>query len=224
MLEGQDRGSLLENSPVHPFARIVPLSKCLSDEAMVAFKLNNQFLSPRNGFPARALLAGWYGMDSVKWLRRIVVLRAEDQPEAFYRSGMNLLYSRILQVRGEQRISSRVSRVLVRSNIAFPPMGANLSAGHCTVWGFAWAGPDSIDHVEISLNAGRSWHPASLETGSRRFTWVKWAYEWQASPGRHTLISRARDSSGEVQPLARDPQRLDAYELNWCTPVHCWVK
>ena len=40
----------------------------------MAFKLNDRFLPRKNGFPARALFPGWYAMDSVKWLQRVVVL------------------------------------------------------------------------------------------------------------------------------------------------------
>src|ERR1051325_8233440 len=48
-----------------------------------AFRLNGQFLPPRNGFPARALVGGWYAMDSVKWLQRIVLLGPDDRPGSF---------------------------------------------------------------------------------------------------------------------------------------------
>jgi hypothetical protein len=37
------------------------------------------------------------------------------------------------------------------------------------------------------------------------------------------LLSRAADSAGNEQPLARDPERLDSYELNWCAPIRCRV-
>ena len=69
MLEGPDAGPLMPGLPSYPFtSNLIPLSKCLAPETLVAFRLNGQFLPPRNGFPARALLPGWYGMDSIKWL------------------------------------------------------------------------------------------------------------------------------------------------------------
>ena len=76
VLEGSDSGRLLQDRPVLPYSQLVPLDKALNDSSLIAFKLNDGFLPRRNGFPARALFPGWYGMDSVKWLRRIEVVSA----------------------------------------------------------------------------------------------------------------------------------------------------
>ena len=83
MLQGFDEGRLFENAQREAYTRLLPLSDCLAPEAMVAYKMNHQFLPRRNGFPARALLPGWYAMNSVKWLRRIQVLRRGERPAAF---------------------------------------------------------------------------------------------------------------------------------------------
>jgi len=223
LLEGPDEGRLMEGRPNHPFARLVPLAKCLASESLVAFKLNGQFLPPRNGFPARAFFPGWYGVDSVKWLRRIVVLGHQEQPESFYSSGMHLLYSRWVRDGGQERITSRVSDILVRSVIAFPANRTNLAAGAYAVWGFAWTGKGLIQAVEISTDAGTSWKPAKLESKPAPFAWVRWSFDWVAAPGAHVLLSRARDDTGTLQPMVRDPSRLDGYECNWCEPVQCSV-
>src|SRR5690242_6589797 len=83
MLEGADSGRLLQDSPLLQYCQIVPFEKCVQPESMVAFKLNGRFLARRNGFPARALFPGWYGMDSVKWLERVVVLGSADRAPNF---------------------------------------------------------------------------------------------------------------------------------------------
>ncbi len=223
LLEGADSGSLMKDQPAFPFARIVPLEKCLAPESMVALKLNGQFLPQRNGFPARALLPGWYAMDSVKWLRRIVLLGGLDWPESYYGSGMDLLYQRWVKQGGREQVTSRVSELLVNSGIAFPSPGENLGAGQHSVWGFAWAGPRAIRATEVSLDKGRTWKTAKLETDSRPFTWVRWSYQWSAKPGKHTLMSRAQDGTGQWQPSRRPPERTDGYELNWYASVNCVV-
>ena len=223
LLEGADSGSLMKGQPPFPFARIVPLEKCLAPESMVALKLNGQFLPQRHGFPARALLPGWYGMDSVKWLRRIVLLRGLDWPESYYGSGMDLMYQRWVRQGGREQITSRVTQLLVNSGIAFPSPGANLAAGQYSVWGFSWAGPKPIRATEVSLDKGETWKAATLENTSRPFTWVKWSYQWSAEPGQHTLMSRAQDSAGRWQPSRRPPERTDGYELNWYAAVNCVV-
>ena len=39
-----------------------------------------------------------------------------------------------------------------------------------------------------------------------RFTWTFWEYDWSGAPaGEHTLVSRAIDADGRVQPAPEDP-------------------
>lgn len=54
-----------------PFAPSQPLVK--APEVRVAWAMNGEPLSARHGFLIRAIVPAWYGMASVKWLRRIVV-------------------------------------------------------------------------------------------------------------------------------------------------------
>ncbi len=97
LLEGADSGRLLQDGLPLPYSQVVPLAKCQEASSLVAFKYNDLTLPKRNGFPARALFPGWYGMNSVKWLRRIAVLHAGEQDTIFDRSGMNRLYNRVIR-------------------------------------------------------------------------------------------------------------------------------
>jgi hypothetical protein len=111
----------------------------------------------------------------------------------------------------------------VKSLINYPTSEAKLVAAIHPISGYAWTGDGVIRRVQVSVDGGKIWRAAKLETPVRPFTWVRWSYSWQAQPGDHVLLSRAEDSAGNRQPLARDPERLDSYELNWCAPVHCSV-
>lgn len=223
VLEGVDSGRLMDDSPVLPYCQVVPVAKCMREESMVAFKLNDRFLPRKNGFPARALFPGWYAMDSVKWLRRIVVLGAGERAADFEASGMNKVYNRVVAASGNERKITRLSEIAVKSAIAWPADKVKLPAARHTVRGFAWAGAGRIRAVEVSYDGGRAWSPARLEGPSKAFTWVRWSYAWDARPGEHVLLSRATDESGRQQPLARDRARKDGYELNFCAPVRCSV-
>ncbi len=225
LLEGADAGRLVnKDSPVLPYSQLVPLAKCREPASLVAFKLNDRFLARANGFPARALLPGWYGMDSVKWLRRILVVGATDPPGGFLESGMHQFYNRTLKRAGGERTITRLTEVQVKSAIAYPSDGARLPAGRHSVWGFAWTGNSTIRRVEVSSNGGSTWQEAKLESSPKPLTWVRWSYGWQAAPGEHVLMSRASDAAGHQQPLRRDPARDDGYELNYCLPLRCSVK
>jgi DMSO/TMAO reductase YedYZ molybdopterin-dependent catalytic subunit len=223
LLQGADTGSLGPPLPSFPFTRIVPLRKCMAPETLVAFKMNGRFLPSEHGFPARALVPGHYATDSVKWLSRIVILKEEDRPDAFYSSGMDRLYLREVGTPDGRVITSRVSSLLIKSRIAVPVPESRWPPGRHTVWGFAWSGASEVEGVEVSFDGGRTWNPARLDSKPIPFTWVRWRCAWEAGSGQHVLLSRAWDRVGNRQPLTRDPNRLDGYELNSCFPVKCTV-
>ena len=54
----------------------------LSDEVILASELNGAPLPPAHGFPLRAVVPGWIGARSVKWLGRISLLE-EPSPNYF---------------------------------------------------------------------------------------------------------------------------------------------
>jgi len=224
MLEGSDSGRLLQDSPELPYCQIVPIEKCLRPESLVAFKRNGRYLPRSNGFPARGLFPGWYGMDSVKWLRRIEVLGPSDRATQFQLSGMNTLYNRKVRSSARELTVSRLTEIQIRSVIAWPTVDARLPAARYAIRGFAWTGEGLIRAVRVSTDGGSSWSLAQIESSPKPFTWVRWKYWWAAVPGDHVLMSRAVDDSGRVQPLTRDPSRKDVYELNFCAPVRCAVR
>jgi DMSO/TMAO reductase YedYZ molybdopterin-dependent catalytic subunit len=224
LFEGADSGRLMQDSPLLQYCQIVPLEKCVRPESMVAFKLNGRFLPRRNGFPVRALLPGWYGMDSVKWLQRVVVLGSVDQAPNFHLSGMNRLYNRTSKAPSGELNVTRITQIQVRSAIAWPPDNTRLLAGRYVIRGFAWTGAGLIRSVSFSADGGRNWSAAALESPPKPFAWVRWRCSWPAAPGDHVLLSRAVDDAGREQPLTRDPSRKDGYELNFCAPIRCSVR
>jgi len=225
LLQGADVGPLFADSKPSRYMRIVPLYKCLAPETLVAFRLNDRLLPYRNGFPARALLPGHYGMDSVKWLERIVVLNPGDHPEAFHASEMEKLYNRVVIDAGTGELKkSPVSEIVVKSLIVSPVDGARLTSGVSVVSGYAWSGRHLVSSVSVTTDGGKIWKVAELDSTPKLFTWVKWRYNWDASEGEYVLMSRALDAAGNLQPITRDPNRKDGYELNWCATVRCSVR
>jgi DMSO/TMAO reductase YedYZ molybdopterin-dependent catalytic subunit len=224
VLAGADSGKLMQNSPDLPYCQLVPMEKCTRPESLIAFKMNDRFLPPANGFPARAIIPGWYAMDSVKWLARVIVLGPEDKPADFLSSGMNKVYNRIREKSAGEREVARLTEIGVKSAIAWPADRSKLPAARHTIRGFAWTGAGLVRSVEVSTDGGRSWAPAVLEHPPKQYTWVRWNHSWAATAGDHLVMSRATDDAGRQQPLERDPARKDGYELNHCAPVRCEVR
>ena len=76
ILEGRDKGELNSDAKpagAVPFARSMPTAKAHKPEVFLAYKMNGAGLPEAHGFPLRAIVGGWYGMASVKWLSRIIV-------------------------------------------------------------------------------------------------------------------------------------------------------
>src|SRR5437660_554622 len=174
LLEGADRGRLMHAFPALPYCQMVPVEKCLRPESLLAFKLNGRFLPRQNGFPARALFPGWYGMDSVKWLERIVVLGPSDRAPDFQSSGMNRVYNRMAKsATGELKVT-RLTEIQVRSAVAWPADNTRLPVGRYQIRGFAWTGSGRIRGVGFSADGGQTWIPAQLESRAKPFAWIRW--------------------------------------------------
>jgi hypothetical protein len=63
--------------------------------------------------------------------------------------------------------------------------------------------------VEVAVDGGETWKPATLLDTPRSSAWVRWAFTWEdATPGRHTLRARATDEAGETQPETPQWNRL----------------
>src|SRR5439155_1194620 len=54
------------------FVRSIPLEKAM-DDVLLAHAMNGISLPKRHGAPLRAVVPGWFGMASTKWLKRIRV-------------------------------------------------------------------------------------------------------------------------------------------------------
>jgi DMSO/TMAO reductase YedYZ molybdopterin-dependent catalytic subunit len=189
------------------FSRVIPIAKALNPDPLLALTMNGEKLPVNHGFPVRALIPGWYGMDSVKWLRSIEVLAGEPPLQDYARETRSMLI-------GRQRAGA-VTAMNVKSTFSRPVDGAILFGRRFTVRGAAWAGENRIRRVEVSTDGGGSWQSARLESESKPYAWVCWSYEWKiAGPGSYELAATATDDQGRQQPAERPVNRVDGYEWN----------
>ena len=83
-----------------------------------------------------------------------------------------------------------------------PDAGSSLRKDEILLSGIAWSGDGEVVKVELSFDGGESWSVAALQTTSSTYEAARWEYNWQPKEaGRYTIITRAADSSGNVQPL-----------------------
>jgi DMSO/TMAO reductase YedYZ molybdopterin-dependent catalytic subunit len=220
--EGADEGAI-NDEPKSPgvvsFVRSLPIAKAQRPEVLLAYQMNGADLPAEHGFPLRVVVPGWYGMASVKWLRRITVT---DRPfEGYWQTSH---YSYWQRAAGSP-VMTPVTEMQVKSAIARPASFERVAAGSkYRVFGAAWAGDTDVAKVEVTTDGGQSWQPAKLLDEPVPFTWRLWEYQWSvpAGAGRHSLMSKATDKSGSAQPDKHAPDRR-SYMINFTAPVEVVV-
>lgn len=197
------------------YARSVPIERAYSD-AMLVTDLNGRRLPKKHGGPWRVLFPGWYGMDSVKWLERMVV-----SASALPSPGNAYLEAR--KTATDNPDWKSLPRLQVKSIITFPISKSVVPRGIVQIEGLAWSGEGSVVKVEVSGDGGSQWRSAILNPNGR-YEWSPWRVSLQmAQTGVVELVCRATDSQGHSQPERRDPVRLDSYANNWYHRVQCIV-
>jgi DMSO/TMAO reductase YedYZ molybdopterin-dependent catalytic subunit len=165
-------------------------------DTLLAYEMNGAVLSPEHGYPIRAVVPGWYGMTSVKWLRRIVAL---DQPFQGYHQSQYYVFIKEGVQHGAHK--ERVTSMRVKSLITWPNRGQVLSIGTHSIQGVAWSGQGAVSRVEVSTDNGRTWHPTNLQDSQSPYAWQQWKFQWQAiEPGYFLIRARASDAQGNTQP------------------------
>lgn len=218
VLEGADRGEIAAEprSPgaIH-FARSLPIAKARNADVILAHRMGGAELHANHGFPLRAVVPGWYGMASVKWLTRIVIT---DRPfNGFFQSLDYSIYER----RDGLVTVTPLTQMQVKSLIVQPaPMQRVAPNTAFRVHGLAWTGESEITRVEVSADAGRTWAQARLLDNARAHCWRQWEYMWRspAQAGMVTLMARATDARGNTQAAQRDTDRRN-YMINHVLPV-----
>jgi DMSO/TMAO reductase YedYZ molybdopterin-dependent catalytic subunit len=222
ILEGADAGYLQDDpdllQPI-PFAYGLEVEKAFNADVLLAWRMNGRELDRRHGFPLRAVVPGWYGMASVKWLRRIIVSNRRFQ--GYFQT---FEYSRWHEIHGIPSLAP-LTEGEVKAEIAYPAAGESLAAGAaCSIQGAAWAGESEIERVELSADGGLTWTRTCLLDSPRSYCWVRWQHPWTPPrAGRYTLMVRAFARDGRIQPFRRDPHER-TYSVHHVLPVPVEVR
>ena len=182
------------------YQRSLTIAQATADEVLLAWHMNGEPIPPQHGYPLRLVVPGWYGMTSVKWLCHIQAVAGHFdgyQMERTYR------YSHGPNDPGDPVTTIRVRSLMIPPGIPdFMTRRRLADAGRHVITGRAWAGPASIARVEFSDDDGATWVDAQLDEPVGPWAWRQWRCLWNAKPGRWTLLTRATDDQGNIQPLA----------------------
>jgi DMSO/TMAO reductase YedYZ molybdopterin-dependent catalytic subunit len=222
VLEGADRGIPKEEpAPPHPisYARSLPRDKAFQREVLIAYQMNGRDLSRDHGYPVRAIVPGHYGMASVKWLTGIQALS-----EPFHGYWQTSDYAYWASIDGKP-VRRALGEMKLKSEIARPRVYETLVPNRIyTVFGAAWAGETDVTEIAVSTDGGQTWAEAEFLDPVRRHAWRRWKFGWLTSkkPGQYTLLARAKDAGGFLQPYGHD-LNYGSYVINHSLPIEVFV-
>ncbi len=201
-----------------PFGGSIPLTKAMADSdampgAMLSFEMNEQPLTPDHGFPLRSVVPGYIGARSVKWLGKIVVSN-RPSPNHYVAGAYKLVREDTPLAWDEAPV---LYNYLVNSVIASPSAKAKLTEGGNTIRGYALPSGNGgkIAKVEVSANAGKTWHKAKLLSPAKPYCWVLWEAKLRIGKMTEQLWVKATDSSGAGQPQTVPWNRKGYMNNSW---------
>ena len=177
----------------------IPLSKGLCAEVILAYEMNGEPLTPVHGFPLRAIVPGYIGARSVKWLDRITV-QAEPSQNYFQSHAYRLFAPHMRSETVEWDEGVMLGEMNVTSVICSHDENERIPAGKLTVQGYAMAGGRRIARVDVSCDDGRTWVQAELANEAGCWGWTLWKANFDLKPGKYQLVVRAMDTSANTQP------------------------
>ncbi len=176
------------------FGRSLTIENAMKPEPILAYAMNGEPLTKHQGFPLRLVMPGWYGVANVKWLSQIHV--QETRFVGHYQARWYLTLRSEMVGGQEVWKETEVSRMRPKSVISRVMKSGNRHVIH----GFSLNDGSALKSVEVKIDEG-PWAAATFDKSNTQFGWKLFSYVWEgATPGEHTLVSRATDANGIVQP------------------------
>lgn len=190
--------------------RSVPIDHAM-EHAILAWEMNGEPVPRPHGGPLRVVVPGYYGINNVKYIKRLAF--TEEESDA---SIMRTSY-RVRPV-GESGAPDQPSmwEMKVKSWVTHPL--AEAGSGRVQIHGVAFGGINALEGVEVSTDGGETWQEAQLlgpDLG--RFAWRPFVLAAELEPGTYTVTSRATDSAGRIQEEVTEPNHRGYDNSGWRT-------
>jgi sulfite oxidase len=201
-----------------PYDASVPFHRGFEErnDVLLAYEMNGGPIPREHGYPLRAIIPGTIGARSVKWLESIC-LRSDEAESGWQRNVQYKSFSP--EVKSFEGIdpsnAMSVQAMPVQSAICLPTNRSIIEIDEddaiIDVSGYSWSGGgQKIIRVEVSSDDGKTWHEATLESGSEQEIGRAWAWTlWTTSvpiaaenlkSKTVNLMCRAVDSNCNQQP------------------------
>lgn len=203
-------------------SRGVPMRKALEDEALIAWKMNDQDIPMMNGYPLRLVFGGWPASVSGKWLKRIVIRNKVHDGEKMnghsYRVPKYPVAPGTDVPEADMKI---IEEMPVKSLITYPKTGAMVKGNKAfEVRGHAWAGDLEVTDVQVSIDFGATWQKCTLTKAVNKNAWQQFRIQVTLPQnGYYEIWAKATDSKGISQPMIVPGWNPQGYLNNACHRV-----
>lgn len=199
-LDGAD-GPVLATTP--DFRKALPMDKAMADEVIIATTMNGKPLPHLNGYPARVIVPGW---TATYWMKHVNSIQFSSKPlDSFWIQKAYRVPAGMFPVdhpfpSQDNQSTWPITEMVVNSVVADPIDGARVHAAGFTIEGVAWDRGHGIKQVEVSLDGGRTWKPATLGKDLGRYAFRAFSFQTgKIEPGNYMVSSRATNNAGETQ-------------------------
>lgn len=209
--------------------RPMPIEEIIAraDDIGLAFKMNGKPLLPDHGAPVRALVPGWAGGASTKWLTEIKIASHDfwvrlntighanigpAYPPPVPGPNDEFRFVKPSDVRGVP-VAWHVMRSMLTVPFALskqPQLPPNyplargeapvLPAGRQALRGYAWAPQAGVRRVDVRVNGGLWQEGRLIDPQPNPYTWRRFEIALDPQPGEAVIETRAMDNRGQVQP------------------------
>jgi DMSO/TMAO reductase YedYZ molybdopterin-dependent catalytic subunit len=218
---GYDAG-LEKEKEVRYFSHALNIHDPVIDHSWLIWMNNGVDLLPEHGYPLRLMVPAWYGNVNIKWLRSI-----EFMPRRF--KGVYQRTYSYTKTPTDNDIAVPSQELRPRAMVApigipdFTTRKRTTVAGQQHFFGKCWVGGGhyrAITHVELSLDAGKSWLLCQVGPRIGINAWANFNLTLDLPVGIYQVMVRATDNLGNRQKLVLDwnwasmqDDAIQAYEL-----------
>jgi sulfane dehydrogenase subunit SoxC len=183
---------LAEGGDAAAMTRSIPLAKAMKD-CFVAYGQNGEAIRPEQGYPLRLMVPGYEGNMHIKWLRRIEVSDAPFMTREETSKYTDLLPSgKAVQFSFEMEAKSVITSPSGEMTLDGP--------GFHEITGIAWSGRGAIRRVDVSVDGGKTWRNAALQSPVLPICHTRFRLPWRWDGKEAILQSRCVDTTGYMQP------------------------
>jgi DMSO/TMAO reductase YedYZ molybdopterin-dependent catalytic subunit len=183
---------------VDAFLKDLPMARAEGD-VLIAYEMNGNALPAEHGFPARLVVPGFYGTNSVKWLTRITLSESRAAGPFTTRWYNDPVLD---DSSGETGKLIPVWSIAPESVIVSPTPHEKIElSSKREIWGWAWA-DGGVRNLHVRTDDAGIWQLAELEPPCGR-AWQRFWLRWTPKQrGDVALASRAEALNGSLQPIS----------------------